>query len=240
MDLQTRPLRPWLAALALTLPAVLAFNAYEFWVIGSLVVPVAAYGAATGTGYARKDALAIAAGSGVLVAVGGIMSAPIVAYAFVAALAIRPSSPRAVVFRLVTLLPAVLLAERSNAWWAALLIPALVAATDQVVDSFGAGGCAEGTLVEESRQARPAARRALTAASLSCLLLVTLPWLSKLLPGVALVFLGFASAAAGVVLALRAAHADPFRAVAALLLSTLPIIVLGFYILIVLGGGIQL
>jgi hypothetical protein len=98
-------------------------------------------------------------------------------------------------------------------------------------------------VVEETTQAQSPATRALTLAGMSCLVLLALPWLSRLgnidgydVPSL----LGLAGAVAAAVLALGAFRADPIRALTALALSAFPILVLGMYFLTVLGGGLQI
>ena len=233
-------MRRWLAALALTLPAVVAFNAFMFGVYGALVVPLAVFGAAHATGYTRRDALGLAAGSAVVVAVGG--SVPVLAYAIVTMAALRPPSRRAAGWRLMTLATAVVLAWHWHASWPALFIPALVAATDDAVDRLGAGPSGEAPPAEERRGRRSTAGTALTVASLSCLLLLTIPWLvsASADPWLALVFLGLAGGVASLVLALCTVRADPVRATAAIALSTPPILVWGLWLLIYLDGGLQI
>jgi hypothetical protein len=103
----------WLAVLALTIPAVLAFNQYTFMAFGSLVVPFAVYGAATGTGYGRNDAFGLAVGSGAVVALGGLAESIylLVAYALVTVAAIRPSELKVHGYRSASLLAALLLSS---------------------------------------------------------------------------------------------------------------------------------
>jgi hypothetical protein len=245
MGQQAHSLNRWLAALALMLPAVLVFNGFVFGTVGALVVPVAVFGAATGTGYARRDAFALGAGSAVLAAIGGIYAsnfaaAPLVVYAIVTVAAVRPASLRTAGYRFATVVAAVLAAQHWHAWWAALFIPALAAASDEVVDRFGGGLRVESPPAEETRQGRPAAGPALMLASLSCFLLLGIPLLSSDNSLFVLVVVGFASAVGGAGLALWTAHADTARAAAALVLSTLPVIVWGWLLLIFLSGGLEI
>jgi hypothetical protein len=235
----------WLAALALTVPAVLAFNSFYFVYLGSLVIPLAAYAAAGRTGYARRDAVAVAAGSGVFIPLGmwvgsGLSPGAVTVYAVVVAVAIRPPDIGTACFRVVTLASAVLLAHSLDAWWVALFIPLLVAVTDEAVDRLGSERALEDAeAVEDRRSSRPA-DRALAAASLSCLLLVSVPLLGGFQLGVLPGALGLLSAATGAVFAVSAFREDPGRASAALALSAVPLVVLGFLALIYLSGGIDI
>jgi hypothetical protein len=225
---------------------VLAFNASVFWMFGSLVIPFAAYGAATGTGYARRDALAIAAGSGIAVAICGVMSVPVVAYVLVAGVAMRPLNGRTIGFRAVVLTAVVLVTHGSHAWWVVFVIPALVAATDEAVERFRAEPAVdkepaiEEPLSGEHDDPRRSGHRALMLSSLSCLMFLALPWLSQLHSGVVPGALAWASGAAGAALAFGALREDPARAAAALALSAVPVVVLGWIGLIILGGGLEI
>jgi hypothetical protein len=239
MALRMQPPGHWLAALALTMPAFLSSNSATFWMFGSLVVPFVAFGAATGSGYRRLEAVAVAVGSGMLVATLGLHHAPVFVYALVCAIAMRPPDVRTACWRAATLFTLVVLTVSTHHWWPTLLVPLLVAATDEAVGRPRTQS--PGVEVEERPPAYPEARYALVLAFFSCLLLLAAPWWhsrhhSAMPPAI----LAFATAVTGAVLAIRTVRADPARAGAALALSSVPIVLLGLYFLVATGGGLQI
>ena len=102
----------------------------------------------------------------------------------------------------------------------------------------------DGTPIEAPRRARRRqGRPALALVALSYLLFLGIPGLANSGSGsawIVLPFLGLGIPVVGDVLAIRAARADPVRAAAALVLSALPILVWGWLLLIVLGGGLDI
>jgi hypothetical protein len=253
----------WAGALALSMGAALTFDSVPFGPLRVLAFPLAVYAAANATGWARKDAAAIAAASSLvgffgMFSVGHVSSSFLVTFDLVTVAALRPRGRRDLAYRIALLLVWFLVALQMNAWWTMLLIPPIVAAADELARLTassvaeispaagvaghlepaiaGTGQSAWPTSAEADGPAQRRASAALALASLACLLLVGFGFFATTGTIVPLL-VTFASAAGGAVFAIRSLRTDPIRATAALLLAAIPLAFVGFLFLIALSGG---
>jgi hypothetical protein len=254
MGLQANVSGRWLAALVLLIPALLGFQIVAFELFGALLMLGAAFAAAVSTGYARKDAFGVAVGCGVLVLVGGALetghpAAAAIAYACAAAVAIRPSGRLAIGARVAGLFALFLLAGhlrtlgevhawgRVHGWWALLFIPPVVAGVDALADRLGQTPAP--TVSSRSKpmtESRSPASTGLMLVSTAGLVVVLLPWILGFGNGygslrLGVVGLALAAAAVGGARAVQSARTDPVRSVGTIVLSIVPIVILGSILL---------
>ena len=266
MTVQSSSRTRWAAALALTVAAALAFDTMALGSLGVLALPLAVYAAGSATGWARNDAVAIAAASGLvaffgMLTFGRFTSFSLVAFDIVTLVALRPQRRRNLGYRIGILLVWFLVAIDVRAWWTVLLVPLLVVAADELTKltapgmpelspgagptgrlepAFaGPGQIGRAPSAEGDASARWGASAALALASVACLLLVGFEFFATT-GSTAPVVLTVAFAIGGVVLAVRALRTEPMRATAALVLAAIPLAFIGFLVLIVLSGGFQI
>jgi hypothetical protein len=255
----------WAAVLALTMGAALTFDNVLFGPLGALALPVAIYAAGSATGWARKDAVAIAAAS-VFVAFFGMLTAGhfpssfLVVFDLVTIAVLRPHGRRNLGYRFALSLVWFLVAIRVGAWWTVLFVPSVVAAADELASltapsapelspggapghlepAFaGSGQIAGAAPAEGDAPAGRTASPALALASLACFLLVAFGFFATT-GSIAPLLVTLASAVSGAVLAIRSFRTDPIRAVAALMLAAIPLAFCGFLLLILFSGGMQI
>jgi hypothetical protein len=253
------------AALALTIGAVLTID-NAFGPLAVLALPLAVYAAGSATGWARKDAAAIAAASGFvgffgMLSAGHLPSSLLIVFGLLTVAALRPHGRRNLAYRFALLLVWFLVAIRVGDWWTVLFVPFIVVAADELArltassapelspgsgaparlePAFaGSGQITGATPADDDAPARRTASAALALASLACFLVLAFGFFATT-GSIVPLLVTFASAAGGVVLAIRALRTDPLRATAALLLAAIPLTFVGFLFLVALSGGFEI